>query len=907
MRFLVLAWVLCVVGAVKHELFKTCGQSGFCHRQRHYASHVRGPKYAVDVDSLRLGDDVVEGHLTKKNTEAIFPFRLTVVADSLRVTIDEDRSHVPQPNPLVRTERYNETASWAFAEGVENGHLNARVDGKTLVVEYGKGSRAEIDTTTFAMEVFLDGESVVKVNSANSMNIEHWREPEDSLYPEESDYDMFSDSFKDSSDDSMPLGPESIGLDFYFEDAHHLYGLPEHADSFRLRDTSGSEPYRLFNVDIFEYEAYSTMPMYGSIPLVVAPSSMAASGVFWINSADTWADIGYDDDGARTHFISENGIVDFVIFASKKMSEVHQHYGEITGNSAQPPLFALGNHQCRWNYNDEADVLAIDAAFDAHSIPYDTIWLDVEYAIAKQYFTWQPDKFPNPARMARALDRTGRNLVVIIDPHLKTGYVVAEELTKAQLTINDRGNNTYKGHCWPGESVWIDTLNPQAQPFWTSKYEAFLSNYTTHNVHVWNDMNEPSVFNGPETTSPKDNLHSGGWEHRSIHNVYGLTLHEATHNARRALDSNRRPFILTRSFYAGSQRTAAMWFGDNISSWSHLKVSVPMVLTSNIVGMSFSGADIGGFFGDPSPELLVRWYQVGIFYPFSRAHAHLDTRRREPWVAGGDATDAMRDALRLRYRMLPVWYTAFRSAHTSGAPVVRPVWYDTDDVDAYEIEDQFFVGESGIMAKPVTDEGATSVKMYIPTDTKYVDFTSGSFGDKVKVYEPGSTVKIDAPLASVPMVVRTGSAFFLKPWARRSSRLMARDPYSLTVVLDDKHQAQGKLYVDDGETYDFEDGKYMSLTVEAIPGVIDVSHQSDGIYDSTYPEQLDYLKLDHVLVISAQGFADVEKVEVATAHGRTTVPFTVSADKKQLRVEASVPINEPFAVEYSRGVAKDEL
>lgn len=136
---------------------------------------------------------------------------------------------------------------------------------------------------------------------------------------------------------------------------------------------------------------------------------------------------------------------------------------------------------------------------------------------------------------------------------------------------------------------------------------------------------------------------------------------------------------------------------------------------------------------------------------------------------------------------------------------------------------------------------------------------------------------------------------------------MARDPYSLTVVLDDKHQAQGKLYVDDGETYDFEDGKYMLLTVEAIPGVIDVSHQLDGIYDLTYPEQLDYLKLDHVLVILAQGFADVEKVEVATAHGRTTVPFTVSADKKQLRVEASVPINEPFAVEYSRGVAKDEL
>ncbi|KAI9879676.1 MAG: hypothetical protein M1823_006812, partial [Watsoniomyces obsoletus] len=197
------------------------------------------------------------------------------------------------------------------------------------------------------------------------------------------------------------------------------------------------------------------------------------------------------------------------------------------------------------------------------------------------------------------------------------------------------------------------------------------------NVWLWNDMNEPSVFNGPEVTMPRDNLHHGNWEHRDVHNLNGLTFHNATYHAliERKKGEIRRPFVLTRSFYAGSQRTAAMWTGDNQADWGHLKTSIPMILNQGVSGFPFGGADVGGFFGTPSKELLTRWFQAGAFYPFMRGHAHIDTRRREPYMAGEPYTGIMTQALRLRYSLLPAWYTAFHEASTDGYPVVRAQYY----------------------------------------------------------------------------------------------------------------------------------------------------------------------------------------------------------------------------------------
>ena len=234
-------------------------------------------------------------------------------------------------------------------------------------------------------------------------------------------------------------------------------------------------------------------------------------------------------------------------------------------------------------------------------------------------------------------------------------------------------------------------------------------------------MNEPSVFNGPEITMPKDARHrvkeeapsskkraaaaaaadDDFIEHREAHNVFGALFHAAT--ARGLADRGRaakgsdgdRPFVLSRAFFAGTQTVGPIWTGDNTASWAQLRVSVPMLLALGLAGLPASGADVGGFFGDPDAELLTRWYQLGIYYPFFRGHAHLDTARREPH------TSRVRRALRERYRILPYLYSAFRDANVTGAPVMRPMFYEwpaESDVALAAAGDQFLVGRSLLVA-----------------------------------------------------------------------------------------------------------------------------------------------------------------------------------------------------------------
>jgi alpha 1,3-glucosidase len=208
---------------------------------------------------------------------------------------------------------------------------------------------------------------------------------------------------------------------------------------------------------------------------------------------------------------------------------------------------------------------------------------------------------------------------------------------------------------------------------------------STKNLYIWNDMNEPSVFDGPEITMPKDNVHAGGWEHRDLHNINGMMFHNQTQHALTVRDTTvLRPFVLSRAYFAGSQRYGAIWIGDNMGTWDHLAGETAVFLSNSIAGISFVGADVGGFFGNPTEEMLTRWYQAGAFMPFFRAHAHIDTKRREPYLYEEPTRGYLRDALRLRYKMLPVWYNAFHDAATHGYPViwcVHPVLFSSSFAD----------------------------------------------------------------------------------------------------------------------------------------------------------------------------------------------------------------------------------
>lgn len=858
--------------AVKEHDFKKCHQSGFCTRNRAFADHAFASSswqspYNIAPESASFKDGQYHAVILKTINESGETVRLPITVSFLesgtaRVTVDEEKRQKGEielrHDSKARKERYNEAEQWVIVGGTTLDR-EAKVDyeDKTqLTVKYGPSSKFEatIKLSPFSIDFKRDGSSQIKFNDQGLLNVEHWRpkiekpEPEkegESIEENKAEEDKVEETKEEelkgedestwwdetfgSNTDTKPRGPESVGLDISFVGYDHVFGIPSHAGPLSLKQTRGGEgnyeePYRLYNADVFEYILDSPMTLYGAIPFMQAHRKDSSVGVFWLNAAETWIDItkgknsknplslgGKSKTSTHTHWISESGLLDVFVFLGPTPKDLTAKYGELTGTTAMPQEFSLGYHQCRWNYVSDDDVKDVDRKMDKFKLPYDVIWLDIEYTDEKKYFTWDQHSFTDPISMGKQLDSHGRKLVTIIDPHIKNtdNYPVVAELKSKELAVKNKEGNIFEGWCWPGSSHWIDAFSPAARQWWASlfKYDSFKG--TMENTFIWNDMNEPSVFNGPETTMPKDNLHFGNWEHRDVHNLNGMTFQNATYHAltTRKPGELRRPFVLTRAFFAGSQRVGAMWTGDNQAAWDHLEASIPMVLSQGISGFPFSGADVGGFFGNPDKDLLTRWYQAGAFYPFFRGHAHIDARRREPYLAGEPYTSIIGAALRLRYTLLPSWYTAFRHAHLDGTPIVKPMFYTHPSEEAgFALDDQFFVGNTGLLSKPVTGKDKESVDVWIPDAEVYYDY----FTYDVVPTAKGKTVTLNAPLNKTPLLMRGGHVFARRDIPRRSSALMKWDDYTLVVTVSkDGKPAEGDLYIDDGDSYEFEKGQYI--------------------------------------------------------------------------------------------------
>lgn len=302
----------------------------------------------------------------------------------------------------------------------------------------------------------------------------------------------------------------------------------------------------------------------------------------------------------------------------------------------------------------------------------------------------------------------------------------------------------------------------------------------------------------------KDATH-GAWEHRDVHNLYGFYVQMATADGLIQRSGGvERPFVLTRAFFAGSQRYGAVWTGDNAAEWDHLKISIPMCLSLGLVGMSFCGADVGGFFKSPSTELLVRWYQTGAYQPFFRAHAHLDTPRREPWLFGPENTALIRDAVRQRYTLLPYWYQQFYQAYHTGQPVMRPLWVEyPQDPATFALDDEFLIGRD-LLVHPVTEEGARGVTAYLPGKEE-VWFDVNTF----QKHNGAQNLYIPVTMSSIPVFQRGGSIIPRKLRVRRSSSCMEHDPYTFYVALNPQRTAEGELYIDDGHTFNYEKQEFI--------------------------------------------------------------------------------------------------
>lgn len=836
LKFLLLFALIGKVSLVDRGNFKTCEQSGFCKRNRNMKPG-ESP-YQIQVSTLKTSPSRLEVDVVNAKNGVALRLELIALEEGiLRMRLNEVSSPVARFEPKE-----------ALVDTIREDKLELTSQDETsLQVKFGR-NRAAIYMDPFKVELYSGDQLVVVANARGLLRFEHHRtksardghrgegEAQDNAADNEvkqpADEEGMDGAWEETYKghvDSKRNGPMSVGMDFTFEGFDHVYGIPEHADAFSLKSTVGStDPYRLYNLDVFEYDVNTPMALYGSVPYMIAHSESKTVGLLWLNAAETWVDIEPNSkqgvlssvvdfvkrspppNKRETHWFSETGLIDVFFLLGPGPKDVMRQYKYISGATPLPPLFSLGYHQSRWNYNDQEDVRNVDSGFDDHDLPYDAIWLDIEHTDGKKYFTWDSFKFPDPEVMIRNLTGKGRRMITIVDPHIKrdSGYFVHSEASEKGYYVKNKDGNDFEGWCWPGSSSYLDFFNPEVRQWWASKFALDQYKGSTELLFTWNDMNEPSVFNGPEVTMHKDCKHFGDWEHRDVHNMYGMMLPMSTYMGHLLRSDNAiRPFILSRSFFVGSQRFGAVWTGDNIADWNHLKITVPMMLSLSVTGMSFSGADVGGFFRNPDAELSIRWYQAGAFQPFFRGHSHLDTKRREPWMFGADATGLLRSALRLRYAFLPLWYTLFFENERTGVPPMRPLWMEFPaDRNGFATDDQHLVG-SCLLVHPVTDAGASRVTVYFPGEKEiWYDIESN------EVFEGGNSVTIPVTLAKVPVYQRGGTIIPKKERIRRCSALGRDDPYTLQIALNkDSNFAEGELYVDDGVGFRYRNGDYLLL------------------------------------------------------------------------------------------------
>jgi alpha-glucosidase len=555
-------------------------------------------------------------------------------------------------------------------------------------------------------------------------------------------------------------------------------------------------------------------PLYLSIPFLLAldhaPGGARARGAFF----DSLAPSRFDVAASRSDRIAvetDAGGIDATLFPGPLPRDVLRRFTARVGRNPLPPLWALGHHQSRWSYASEAEVRSVAAQIRAHRIPTDVIHLDIDYMDGFRVFTWHPKRFPDPRQLIAELSAQGFRVVVIVDPGVKSdpGYAVFREGTERDLFCKKDDGSPFTVMVWPRHAALPDFNRSEVRKWWGEQHRELLE---ADVAGIWNDMNEPAGWSGEIRLGRlifpyrKQNLsrvvqsHPSDPErtvpHEQVRNAYGLQHCRATRSYLESANPGKRAFLLTRSGYAGIQRFAAVWTGDNSSRWSHLRESIPMLLNLSISGVPFCGADIGGFAFSCTPELYARWIQLGSLYPFARTHSMWLKRRQEPWRFGRRVESIARGALELRMRLLPYLYGLFREAEESGAPVWRPLFYEfPEDPEAAAIEDQLMVGPSLLVA-PVVEEGGVEREIYLPSGI----WTS--WDDGARFVGP-RRLRVAAPLERLPLFARGGSVIHTQSAVSHVGEA-PEEPCVLQVFPG--ADASAELVEDDGESTAYREG-----------------------------------------------------------------------------------------------------
>lgn len=565
----------------------------------------------------------------------------------------------------------------------------------------------------------------------------------------------------------------------------HICGLGERTGGVDLR----GRVLRLWNRDPGGDYGPGDDPVYLSIPVYLSRSGDPGRPgylAFYANSYPGVVEVGRAEPSLLEHLFAAGGLTYYI--ALGPVQRALARLADLLGHPPLPPLWALGYHQCRWSYYPESRVRKLAADFARYEIPVDAVHLDIHYMDGYRVFTVDRRRFPDLAALAGDLRRQGIRLVAIVDPGIKRdrGYHVFREGEEKGVFVTLPDGRTAVAPVWPGPAAFPDFTRPEVREWWADKLGLLLSAGVTG---FWLDMNEPSVFvSGGDPTLPLGARHAAG-DHLAVHNLYGLYMNAATYDGLRRLDPERRPFIVSRSGWAGLERYAWTWTADVRSDWACLRQTIATVIGLGLSGAPFSGSDVGGFHGRPTPELYIRWLQMSAFMPFFRSHTKIGTPDQEPWSFGEPYTSIAREFIRLRYALLPYLYTLAWEASRTGAPLVRPLfWAGGPDSD-----DAFLLGDALLVA-PVVEEGATRREVPLPPGLWY-DYWTGR-----PLKGPGR-FDADAPLSRIPLLVRAGTVL---PTEDPASSTSARTMAVLRLELyppEPGAEVSSLLYTDAGDGY----------------------------------------------------------------------------------------------------------
>jgi alpha-glucosidase len=562
-----------------------------------------------------------------------------------------------------------------------------------------------------------------------------------------------------------------------------------------------------YNVDPPLGHTASFNNLYSSIPFTLSMVNGKAHGLFFDNTHRVEFDLALEDEN-RAYYGAEGGAIVYYVFCGPAPADVVGRYTELTGRTPMPPLWALGNQQCRYSYMNEEEVREIASGFRERDIPCDVIYLDIHYMDGYRVFTWNEDRFPDPQGLISDLSKQGFRVVTIVDPGVKVdeNYSIYTEGRARDLYCKTRDGEEYHNAVWPGVCAFPDFTNPETREWWGGNQKILTDEGV---AGIWCDMNEPALFVPAGATMPDNVVHPGGrtgearW-HAQIHNTYGSLMARAAREGLLALRPDERPFVITRAGYAGLQRHAMHWTGDNSSWWEHLWMSMPQLQNLGLSGVAWAGVDVGGFGGDTNGELLARRTEFRVFQPFCRNHTTLGTRHQEPWTFGEPYESVCREMIKLRQRLLPYLYTLFEECHRTGAPILRPLLFDyPEDETTYTADDEFLLGDALLVA-PITRPGVEHRHVYLPEGT-WFHYWSG------ERFDGPAHVLAHAPLGQPALYVKANKAIPMGPDASHTGEKPV-DPLTL-LFYPAQGTGESTIYEDAGDGFGYEQGEYARRNV----------------------------------------------------------------------------------------------